>query len=190
MRNIICSLIHIQGKQENENFIRLLTYQSFHFLLKLFNNLFALGIVRYDPLRTPSYLPTPKEMKQRGALLNVINRDEKCILWSVLASIHEARDNPNRVKNYRRFENTINLDRISYHVNLGDVDRFQNLNENLSVNVFAYEKKKIFPVRKTNAKGRQRHVTILVITNNEIHHFILIKSFNLLLVRQYKKYKG
>ena len=131
MRNTICSLIHIQGKQENENFIRLLTYQSFHFLLKLFNNLFALGIVRYDPLRTPSYLPTPKEMKHRGALLNVINRDEKCFLWSVLASIHEARDNPNRVKNYRRFENTINLDRISYHVNLGDVDRFQNLNENL-----------------------------------------------------------
>ena len=76
MRNTICSLIHIQGKQENENFIRLLTYQSFHFLLKLFNNLFALGIVRYDFLRALSYLPTPKELKHLGALVNVINTDE------------------------------------------------------------------------------------------------------------------
>ena len=50
MRNTIYSLIYIKGKQENENFIRLLTYHYFHFLLKLCNNLFALGIVRYDLL--------------------------------------------------------------------------------------------------------------------------------------------
>ena len=109
MRNNICPFIYIKGKQENENFIRLLTYQSFHFLLNLFNNLLALGIVKYDPLRTSSYLPTPKELKHRGAPVNVINRDEKCILWSVLASIHEARDYPNHAKNHRRLENTINM---------------------------------------------------------------------------------
>ena len=76
MRNTIYSLIYTKGKQENENFIPLLTYHSFHFLLKLYNNLFALGIVRYDLLRTLSYLPTPKELKHLGALVNVINTDE------------------------------------------------------------------------------------------------------------------
>ena len=162
----------------------------FIFFFKLFNNLFALGVVKYDPLRTSSYLPTPKELKHRGAPVNVINRDEKCFLWSVLALIHKARDNPNRAKNYRRLENTINMDRISYPVKLRDIDRFENLNQNISVNVFAYEEKKIFPVRITNAKERQHHVNLLVITNNESHHFVLNKSLNRLLVRQYKKYNG
>ena len=73
---------------------------------------------------------------------------------------------------------------------LRDIDRFENLNENVSVNAFAYEEKKIFPVKITNAKGRQYHVNLLVITDNESHHFILIESLNRLLVRQYKKYNG
>ena len=190
MRNTMCCLIYIKEKRENEKFIRLFTYYFFYSLLNLLNNLFILDIVRYDPLRASSYLPTPKELQHRGALTNVINRDEKCFLWLVLASVHEARDNPNRVTNYRRFENTINMDGTSYPVKLRDIDRFENLNENKSVNVFAYEEKKIFPARIIKAKGRQHHVNLLVITDNESHHFILIKNLNRLLVRQYKKYNG
>ena len=72
---------------------------------------------------------------------------------------------------------------------LRDIDRFENLNENVSVNAFAYEEK-IFSVRIINAKGRQYHVNLLVITDNESHHFIPIESLNHLLVRQYKKYNG
>ena len=72
-------------------------------------------------------------MKHRDSLVIVINRDEKCFLWSVLALVREARDNSNRVENDRRFENTRNMDGISYHVKLRDIDRFENLNENISV---------------------------------------------------------
>ena len=136
MRNNMCCLAYIKEKRENEKFIRLFTYYFFHSLLNLLNKLFILGTVKYDPLRASSYLATPKELKHRGALINVINRNEKCFLWSVLASVHEARDNPHRVTNYRRFENTINMNGTSYPVKLRDIDRFENLNENISVNFF------------------------------------------------------
>ena len=66
MRNTMCSFIYIKEKRENENFIHLFTCYSFHFLSNLINELFILGIVRYDPLRASSYLPTPKELKHRG----------------------------------------------------------------------------------------------------------------------------
>ena len=82
------------------------------------------------------------------------------------------------------------MDGISYSVKLRDIDRFENLNENISVSVFAYEQKKIFPGRITNDKGRQHHMNLLVITDNESHHFILIKDINRSLVRQYNKYNG
>ena len=50
MRNTMCCLIYIKEKRENEKFIRLFTYNFFHSLLNLLNNLFILGIVKYDPL--------------------------------------------------------------------------------------------------------------------------------------------
>ena len=51
-----------------------------------------LGIVRYNPLRESSYLPTHDKLKERGALVNINNKnDEKCFLWSVLASIQKFR---------------------------------------------------------------------------------------------------
>ena len=82
------------------------------------------------------------------------------------------------------------MDGIFYPVKLRDIDRFENLNENISVNVSGYEEKKIFPVRITNAKGRQHHVNLLVITGNESHYFILIKSLNRLLVGNVRNIKG
>ena len=124
-------------------------------------------------------LLTPKQLKHRGALV-----------WLVLASVHEARDNLNRVANYRRFETTISMDGTPYPLKLRDIDRFENLNVNISVNVFAYGEKKIFLVRITNVKGREHHMNLLVITDNEIHHFILVKILNRLLIIQYKRYNG
>ena len=173
----------INTKREMTTLFVYLVIIPFIFLLNLLINLFILGIVRYNLLRASSYLPISKELKHRGALVN-----EKKFLWSALTLVHEARDNPNRVINYRTFEITINMNEICYPVMLRDIDRFENLNENISVNALAYEEKKIFPVRITNAKGRQNPVNPLVITEIENHHFILIKNLNRLLVMQYKKY--
>ena len=43
--------------------------------------LLSTGIVRYKPLRQTSFLPTPKELKNRLALVSVNNSNKKCFLW-------------------------------------------------------------------------------------------------------------
>ena len=75
----------------------------FHFLLLLFtfcdffsskytffdNVLFYVsGLVKYDPMRTSSYLPLPKELKAKQGGLNIEHNDDKCFLWSILTSLH------------------------------------------------------------------------------------------------------
>ena len=108
------------------------------------------GIARYNPLRESSYLPTHDKLKERGALVNINNKnDEKCFLWSVLASIQKFRDIPSLASYYKRFGNTIRMNGISYPVKLPQIDRFEGLNQNISVNVLAYEDDKVFPVRIT-----------------------------------------
>ena len=82
------------------------------------------------------------------------------------------------------------MEGISYPVKLHQTDRFEDLNQNISVNVFAYEDDKIFPVRITENKGREHHVNPLVVNDNENHHYILIRNFSRLLSKQYKSYSG
>ena len=70
------------------------------------------------------------------------------------------------------------MDGISYPVKLHQIDRFEGLNQNMSVNVFAYEDDKIFPVRITENKGREHHVDLLVV------------NFSRLVSKQYKSHNG
>ena len=67
------------------------------------------GIVQYDPLRASTYLPLPTKIKDKKACLNIKNRDEKCFLWSVLASLHpvQRRDHPMRVTKYVPYEHEL-----------------------------------------------------------------------------------
>ncbi|KAL9951227.1 hypothetical protein ACROYT_G043851 [Oculina patagonica] len=47
-----------------------------------------LGVAVYTPLHGSSYIKLPKTLKDKKAILNVQNDDQKCFLWSVLAALH------------------------------------------------------------------------------------------------------
>ena len=104
----------------------------FIFLLNLF--------VWYDPLQALSCLPTPKEWKHYNALVNGINRDGKCIYgWYWLRYMRqEVILTVSTITNKLKWHK---MDDISYPVKLRDTDKFESLNENASVNVFAYKEK-------------------------------------------------
>ena len=62
------------------------------------------GLVKYDPMRASSYLPLPKEFKTKRGCVNIKNNDEKCFLWSILASLHpvQCRNHQDRVSKTRQ----------------------------------------------------------------------------------------
>ena len=76
--------------------------------------LLSTGIVRYNPLCGSSFLPTPKELKKRLALVNVNNPNQKCFLWSILASVYPQRDNLSRLSKCIPYEKTLNMVGIEY----------------------------------------------------------------------------
>ena len=158
-------------------------------IYNVFNSyLLSIGIVRYNRLRGASFLPTPRELKNRLALVNINNHDQKCFLWSILASIYPQRDNPSRVTKYIPYENTLNMVRIEYPVKLQQISKFEQQNADVSVNVFGYKENKVFPTRITESKERRHHANLLIINNNDTHHYILIKDLSHLLSLQYKSY--
>jgi hypothetical protein len=60
---------------------------------------------------------------------------------------------------------------------VADVPKFEKKND-ITVNVFGYEKQEIYPIHLTKERGF-RHVNLLVITSGEKTHYCWIKNLNL-----------
>ena len=55
----------------------------FHSVIQL-----DLHIVRYSPLGGETYIPLPEWLKNKNAIINILNKDNKCFLWCVLRPNH------------------------------------------------------------------------------------------------------
>ena len=120
------------------------------------------GLVKYNPMRASSYLLLPKEPKAKQGCLSTQNNDEKCFLWSILASLHpvKCRNHLDRVSKYQEYVRDLNMSGIQYPVDIKDIGKFEYQN-NISVNVYVYEDKKIFPLRITTMTTASHHKFII-----------------------------
>ena len=136
-------------------------------------------------MRVSSYLPLPKELKVKRGCLNTQNNNRKCFLWSILASLHpvQHRNHPDRVTKYQEYESELNMSGVKYPVDIKEIDKFEHQN-NITVNVYGCENKKIFPLRITTT-GIGRHcMNLSYITAGETSHYVLLKDLNRLISRQ------
>lgn len=123
-------------------------------------------------LNASSYIPTPRAIALKHAVINVQNTDNKCFVWAVLSRLHEPKYGKNRISSYMHYEKELNLRNISYPVSLSDIDVFENDNPTISINVYVLEKKfdattrkhKVItvPIRLTeNVKENHTHLLLL-----------------------------
>ena len=102
---------------------------------------FVICITQYRPLHGgSSYIPTPQWLKNKYCIINVENRaDTKCFLWSILAHIHQPQRNKERLYNYKRYENSLNVDGLSFPMQTKEITLFEQQNPDISVNVLYYD---------------------------------------------------
>ena len=51
----------------------------------------------YDPLRGETWIPLPKELANKKAIINIKNKDNKCFLWCVLRALNSKDNHPERI---------------------------------------------------------------------------------------------
>ena len=141
-----------------------------------------LGVAVYAPLQGSSYMKLPKGLEDKKAILNVQNEDEKCFLWSVLAALHRVnwKDHPFRVQHYKCYEHELNVSGIEFPMKVKDISKFERQNPTISINLFGYEEKELFPVYITEHK-KEQHVNLLLISNSDTMHYCLIRNLSRLL---------
>ena len=80
-----------------------------------------LHTVRYNPLSGETYIPLPKELAVRTAIINMKNKDNRCFLCCVLRALNPKDVHPERLdKELKSKENPLNMEGIEYPVSLKD----------------------------------------------------------------------
>ena len=151
---------------------------------------FELHTVRYNPLRGETYIPLPKELVDKKAIINVQNKDKKCFLWSVLRALNPKDDHAVRVdKKLKTKENTLNMEGLEYPVSLKDLNKFEKQNPTISITVLGYEGKNVYPLRNSDYNDRDHNIILMLIEKTGVKHYCLVKSIERLLSIQVSKGK-
>ena len=151
-----------------------------------------LHTVSYRPLRGNTWIPLPKELADKKAIINMKNKDNKCFMWCVQRALNLKNKNPERIdKELMEKEDNLNMKGIEYPVSLKDIDRFEKQNPNISITVFGFnEKNKVYPLRVSeHIYNREVDIILLLIERDGVKHYCLVKNSSRLLSKQTSAHK-
>lgn len=150
-----------------------------------------INIAKFSPLKAGSYIPLPKSIQNTKSCLNIKNNDEYCFLWSIVAHLYPAKNNPNRLSSYPHFSNFFNTSGMSFPPSFKCIKWFERHNTGVSVNIYGLDEHGSItgPLYKT-LRRRVEHVNLLFISCKSKNHFCLIKDMGKLLHNQLTKHKS
>ena len=147
---------------------------------------------RYSPIRGSSYIKLPEYLVAKKAIINVKNKDQACLRWSLRAALglfsEKVKDNLTKNPDYR-----IKYDRTTIYAKEDGLD-FKDIDEptpvhqvekverqnNISINVFGYNQKDgVFPLHISNR--HEDKINLLLFSKDENNHYCWIKSLDRLL---------
>ena len=104
-------------------------------------------LVENKPMKGGTYIPLPKFIQNKNAMINIQNEDDKCFLWSVLRYLHPKEIHGERITDLKKYENELNFKDIKFSIRLKDIIKFEKQNPNLPrISVFSVdENNKINP---------------------------------------------
>ena len=80
----------------------------------------------YRPLRGNSYIPLPKKLANKKAIINMKNNDDQCFKWCIARALNPIEKNPERIdKNLRKQAENFNWKNIKFPFRLSDIDKFE-----------------------------------------------------------------
>ena len=112
-----------------------------------------LSIVQYQPFRGKNYFKTPSYIPPR-TVIYVKNEDNRCFEWAVLSALYPVAHNPGRTMNYRDHLGKLNFTGIEVPVKVTDINKFERLNQGLSINVFGW-KSGLYPLHVSKQVGQE-----------------------------------
>ena len=95
-----------------------------------------------NPSSARRFVPTPKRLANKGAMINQKNKDDKCFLYATVVSVFSdelGNKNLERIskKILKRCEQ-LNIDNINFPPTIQDIEQFEKDNIDISITIFEY----------------------------------------------------
>ena len=145
-----------------------------------------LNIVQYQPMKGSSYIKLPQELRNSAkGLINMKNKDNECFRWCHIRHLNPQDIHPERIKKSdKEYINKLDYSGIEFPVTIKQYNKIEKQNE-ININVFGYENKQPYPIYVSKEKY-DNQMNLLLITENENKHYVLIKDFNSFMYNQTK----
>ena len=145
-----------------------------------------INVVKYEPMKGSSYIKLPNELKHSAkGLINMKNEDNECFRWCHIRHLNPQDKYPQRIKKSdKAFIENLNYSGIEFPVTTKQYNKIEKQNE-ININVFGYENKQKYPIYVSKEKYEDC-MNLLLITENENKHYVLIKDFNKFMYNQTK----
>ena len=153
----------------------------------IFNRMIHLDLAvdQYNPIGGSSYIPLPKALVSKKAIVNMKNDDDECFKWCVARALHPIEHNAERVSKILRVQaEKYNWKHINFPATLRDIDKFEKDSLDISINVFGYERKRVYPLRISKYSERPAVINLLLIDKDGKQHYCWIKDMSRLLTSQ------
>ena len=134
-----------------------------------------------NPTKGSSYIDLPKWIKDKKAIINIKNKDDKCFLWCILRYLHPKEINEERIGDLKKYENSLKTKGITFPISEKDINKFENLNPDLpGINIFYLDEKECIVPGREIMKGKdcKNTIDLFLIEKDGKSHYTLIKNFH------------
>ena len=134
----------------------------------------------HNPVKGSSYIDLPKWINDKKAIINIKNRDEKCLLWYILRYLYQRDRDEERISDLKKYEYSLNTKGITFPMEVKDITKFENLNPDLpGINVFYLDVNDcIYPAREIKNKDCKNTIDLFLIEKDGKSHYTLTKKFS------------
>ena len=147
----------------------------------------CINVARYQPMRGGSYIPLPKKLQNKKAIINVQNRDNECLRWAIRAALFPAPRGAKvtRTSSYPT-EDGLNFTGIDFPTPVNQIDRLEKQNHDLAINVFGWENGNVVVHRISEKGGETPRINLMLTKQGENTHYSFVKRLSALLFDQSK----
>ena len=141
--------------------------------------------VEYNPNKGSYYIDLPSWIKNKKAIVNIKNKDDKCFLWCILRYLHPRDRDEERINDLKKYEFSLNTKGITFPMKVNNITQFEKLNPELpGINVFSNdEKMTIYPLREAK-RDCKNTIDLFLYEEDGASHYTLIKNFHRLIRSQ------
>ena len=139
---------------------------------------------KYDPTRAGRYIELPEWIKLKKACINIKNRDQKCFKYCIQSVVYDkiSKHHPEEMFHYNKLKDDIlNWDGVHFPTGNRDIDRFEENNKSVSINVFepddCLNDNTIILHRGTKNRNAKYEIDLLKIYDEDnSYHYVLVKN--------------